>query len=136
MRPEQVPAARSSEIVQPFAIPPGVGDPRRDARFPAPIIGALGLTGKVSFTGQRGYIPHPKNLTDLVVPSSIQSEPFGRVIIETLSADELLRRRMGAAGLRRAHEHFPQELCADAVRQIYKTIVSVRCRATEPALNA
>jgi glycosyltransferase involved in cell wall biosynthesis len=47
---------------------------------------SLGLTGKVVFTGFRSDIPRLMSALDVVVLSSSEPEPFGRVIIEGMAA--------------------------------------------------
>ena len=48
--------------------------------------GSSGLANRVSFTGQRGDIPDLMRLSDVVVHSSIDPEPFGRVLIEAMAS--------------------------------------------------
>jgi len=47
---------------------------------------SLGLSDMVTFTGFRSDIPRIMALLDVMVHSSSQPEPFGRVIIEALAA--------------------------------------------------
>lgn len=45
-------------------------------------VAALGLEGRVSFTGFRSDMPDVVNALDVVVHASVRPEPFGRVILE------------------------------------------------------
>ena len=60
--------------------------------------GALGVEDRVHFLGFRNNIPHLMNAVDMVVHASTEPEPFGRVIIEGMLAQQpVIATRAGGA---------------------------------------
>lgn len=78
----QMPSVRGLVIGEPETTPVN-----RDyhARLQA-LTQALGLTDKVIFTGFRADVPRLMGALDVVVLSSAEPEPFGRVVIEAMAA--------------------------------------------------
>ncbi|CAN5605884.1 hypothetical protein BH24ACT4_BH24ACT4_21700 [soil metagenome] len=50
------------------------------------IVGELGITDRVAFTGPRRDVPEILALSEVVVHSSTDPEPFGRVVVEGMAA--------------------------------------------------